>query len=183
MQAWYAVRYPGRSPYRLYALSNIGSLGALVTYPFVFEPALDLPTQGSLWSVVFIGFGLCCAALAVAVSRLSPAAGIGGEQAGLPSESPGWRNRQHWVWMPALASVMLLAVTQHVCQDIVVIPFLWIAPLSLYLLSFIICFDRESWYRPRLFAWMGFLLVAWVAALNLRYDIDSLLQNLSLIHI
>lgn len=177
VQAWYAVRYPGRSPYRLYALSNIGSLGALVTYPFVFEPALDLPTQGSLWSGVFIGFGLCCAALAVAVSRLSPAAGIGGEQAGLPSESPGWRNRQHWVWMPALASVMLLAVTQHVCQDIVVIPFLWIAPLSLYLLSFIICFDRESWYRPRLFAWMGFLLVAWVAALNLRYDIDSLLQN------
>ena len=180
VQAWYAVRYPGRSPYRLYALSNIGSLGALVTYPFVFEPALDLPTQGALWSVVFLGFGLCCATLAVAVSRLSRVsnpAELASDQAALASTSPTWRDRRHWLWMPALASVMLLAVTQHVCQDIVVVPFLWIAPLSLYLLSFIICFDRESWYRPRLFAWLGFLSVAWVSALILRYDIDALLEN------
>ncbi|HIN95835.1 MAG TPA: hypothetical protein EYN03_09330 [Planctomycetes bacterium] len=180
VQAWYAVRYPGRSPYRLYALSNIGSLGALVTYPFVFEPALDLPTQGALWSVVFLGFGLCCATLAVAVSRLSRVsnpAEVASDQAALASTSPTWRDRRHWLWMPALASVMLLAVTQHVCQDIVVVPFLWIAPLSLYLLSFIICFDRESWYRPRLFAWLGFLSVAWVSALILRYDIDALLEN------
>ena len=69
VQAWYAMHYSGRSPYRLYALSNIGSLGALVTYPFVFEPAFDLPTQGSLWSVVFVGFGTCCAVLAVMVYR------------------------------------------------------------------------------------------------------------------
>ncbi|MEC9005269.1 MAG: fused MFS/spermidine synthase [Planctomycetota bacterium] len=187
VQAWYAMHYSGRSPYRLYALSNIGSLGALVTYPFVFEPAFDLPTQGNLWSVVFVGFGTCCAVLAVMVSRgVSSPSGEGdettaGEVSPEATVRPPWKEQGHWLWMPALASVMLLAVTQHVCQQIVVMPFLWIAPLGLYLLSFIICFDRESWYLPRVFAWAVFLSISWIAALMLRYDIDAMLQNVGVV--
>jgi spermidine synthase len=184
VQAWYAMHYSGRSPYRLYALSNIGSLGALVTYPFVFEPAFDLPTQGNLWSVVFIAFAACCALLAVMVGRggsLTSQAGREATSGEVPQSAttrPRWKDQGHWLWMPALASVMLLAVTQHVCQEIVVMPFLWIAPLGLYLLSFVICFDRESWYQPRVFAWAVFLSIAWVAALMLRYDIDAMLQKI-----
>ncbi|MEO2023342.1 MAG: hypothetical protein ABGX05_16085, partial [Pirellulaceae bacterium] len=183
VQAWYAMHYSGRSPYRLYALSNIGSLGALVTYPFVFEPAFDLPTQGNLWSVVFVAFGTCCGLLAVMVGRGGSSISqedheaAAGEVPQATPARPRWTDQGHWLWMPALASVMLLAVTQHVCQEIVVMPFLWIAPLALYLLSFIICFDREAWYQPRVFAWAVFLSVTWVAALMLRYDIDAFLQK------
>ncbi|HIA18565.1 MAG TPA: hypothetical protein EYN70_03950, partial [Planctomycetaceae bacterium] len=183
VQAWYALRYPGRSPYRLYALSNVGSLGALVTYPFLFEPAFDLSTQGTLWSCVFVTFGICCGLLAVSISRKGNSAEsvVEGDSTGKKSrlaESPPLKmDRWNWVWMPALASLMLLAITQHVCQEVVVIPFLWIAPLSLYLLSFIICFDRETWYRPRVYAWLTFLAVSWVAAVMLRYEIDAVLEK------
>ena len=183
VQAWYAFRYPGRSPYRLYALSNVGSLGALLTYPFLFEPAFDLVTQGALWSVVFVAFGICCALLAVFISRKGLSAetvveeGTAGKRSRQAKSSPLKRDRWNWIWMPALASLMLLAITQHVCQQVVVIPFLWIAPLSLYLLSFIICFDRETWYRPRVYAWLTFLAVSWVAAVMLRHEIDAVLKK------
>ena len=65
---------------------------------------------------------------------------------------PCWRDRLAWLGLPALASVMLLATTNHVCQDVAVIPFLWVAPLALYLLSFIISFDHASWYWRRPYA-------------------------------
>ncbi|HEY1783971.1 MAG TPA: fused MFS/spermidine synthase, partial [Pirellulales bacterium] len=63
--------------------------------------------------------------------------------------TPTWRDRLAWLGLPALASMMLLATTNHVCQDVAVIPFLWVAPLGLYLLSFIICFDHPGWYWRR----------------------------------
>ncbi len=156
VQVWYARVYPGRVPYRLYALSNVGSLAALLSYPVLIETRWDVIVQAYIWSFAYAGFALLmliCAILswqqAQAVTSMSMA---GGARVGVPS--PRALRRALWVALPALASAMLLSTTNHVCQDVAVIPFLWVVPLSLYLLSFIITFDHPRWYaRP----WWGAL--------------------------
>lgn len=153
VQAWLSYQDGSDRVYRLYALSNAGSLSALLSYPFVVEPFLSVTHQTFGWSLLFCGFVLIQGLLAIGLLRVEsqpaePAIAVrshGGEVI------HGWR-RIAWVLLPALASAMLLVTTQHVCQDVAVIPFLWILPLSLYLLSFIICFDSPQWYRPRLIA-------------------------------
>ena len=165
VQAWFGGAYPGRSPYRLYALSNVGSLAALLSYPFVFEPAFDLAIQSSLWSGAFIVYAVLCAALLACVWQLAanrPAAA--GAACAVQAAGPSWLDRLRWVALPACASLMLLAATNHICQDVAVAPFLWVAPLSLYLLSFIICFDHSRWYVRRLWAALAvvsLVLAAW----------------------
>ncbi len=147
LQAWFAQRMPSGSPYRLYALSNVGSLAALISYPFVVEALLTTTAQGQVWSAMFAVFVLLC--VGVATGQFWSASGPVEQK---PAESdvtapaPAWRQCAGWIALPAFASMLLLTTTNHVCQDIAVIPFLWIAPLSLYLLTFIICFDREQWY-------------------------------------
>jgi hypothetical protein len=147
VQAWFNIRFPGRSPYRLYALSNVGSLTALLTYPFLFEPAFDLPKQATLWSVAFaIYVALCVANLACLWNYRRHALNTVSDE---PDRVPTATNRICWLLLPACASLMLLAGTNYICQDVAAVPFLWVMPLSLYLLSFIICFDHDRWYiRP-----------------------------------
>lgn len=147
VQAWFSQQLPGMSPYRLYALSNFGSLAALISYPFLVEPQLTSRAQGATWSVGFCIFALASAYLAsrLAGPRVVAEAGT----AKTTGAAPTWSSRLLWVCLPALASVTLLAATNHLCQDIAVVPFMWIAPLSIYLLTFIVCFDRESWYSRR----------------------------------
>ena len=172
VQAWFSRSSPGRSPYRLYALSNIGSLVALLSYPFFFEPALALRQQSVLWSGAFVLYSaLCLASLAClwqlrhrqpAMRRpmiwLLPPRGVG---------PPQWFDRMAWIALPACASLMLLAATHHICQDVAVVPFLWILPLTLYLLSFIITFDHERWYsRP---AWTLVALAVLLAVAGVDY--------------
>jgi spermidine synthase len=168
MQVWFARVYPDRSPYRLYALSNAGSLGALLTYPFLVEPALTTRTQGIVWSALFVLFAACCGWLTIRLWRagLLPTLPTTDSAATQPDggDKPTWRQRAAWLWWPALSCVLLMAVTNHLCQDLAVVPLLWIAPLSVYLLSFIICFDREAWYHRR-----GFALAAALAVLVLSY--------------
>jgi len=164
IQAWFSLDQKGRSPYRLYALSNVGSLAALLTYPFLVEPLLTTRDQGRIWSIGFCLFAVICGYLAARLwyakssdeETLSDASHVG--PAPTPSSLIGW------LLLPALASVMLLATTNHVCQDVAVIPFLWVAPLSLYLLTFIICFDRERWYSR---TWIAGLAIVSVVALCL----------------
>ena len=157
VQAWFNRVLPGRSPYRLYSLSNVGSLGALLTYPFLFEPWLTTAAQGAIWSVVFGGFVLLSGGLGIATLRAgAPQALRGGGSESKAKARPDDKpipldTRLAWLLLPALASMMLLAITNHVCQDVAVVPFLWVVPLSLYLLSFIICFDSTWWYRRRVF--------------------------------
>lgn len=163
VQTWFARVYAHRSPYRLYALSNIGSLVALLSYPFLVEPWLATGEQGRYWSLAFLVFGLATAGMLFMLKRLSTAAdsaenvaeepdSVTGRCEATSNVRPTWSDRAAWLLLPALGSVMLLAMTNHLCQDVAVVPFLWILPLSLYLLSFIICFDREAWYVPR---WFG----------------------------
>jgi len=160
VQAWFCRSFSGRSLCRLYALSNFGSLLALVGYPFYVEPRFAVGNQAWLWGLGFVAFavlcgvGAVCTALAGRTKRPAIETNrLAEEPAALdPSHVPSWRDRLAWLGLPALASMMLLATTNHVCQDVAVIPFLWVAPLGLYLLSFIICFDHPSWYWRRPYA-------------------------------
>jgi hypothetical protein len=221
VQAWFGRALPTRSPYRLYALSNVGSLGALLTYPFLFETTMTTSTQGSIWSVGFGLFAVLCGGLAITMGRTlvhhdpnlttapvhEVAERLAGESSdspkivpfpGLPHRSedlgqvpidsfsetaalaetvqaipPTLERRLAWLLLPALASVLLLAITNHVCQDVAVVPFLWVVPLSLYLLSFIICFDGELWYRRRLFAIGTILSLTLISVVQLKQVIED----------
>ncbi len=186
LQAWFSAAYPNRSPYRLYALSNLGSLIALLSYPFLFEPAFDVVTQARLWSWGFGAFALLCAVCAV---RALPALrdSVASLSANLAARS-SWPDRLRWVLLPACASLALLATTNHVTADVAVIPFLWVVPLSLYLLSFIVAFDHARWYRRRLFAGLTVVLCLALGCLDplrdaldaVRYDftfVDSLVLH------
>jgi hypothetical protein len=147
VQAWAARSAPGHSPYRLYALSNIGSLTALLSYPFLVEPHAGLRAQARIWTWAFALYSALAAA-GVLLDRRSPPAGPAGED----EEEPGPGLRSVWVLLPAAASALLLATTNQLGQDIAVLPFLWVLPLAVYLISFIIVFDRPAWYRPELVA-------------------------------
>ncbi len=169
VQAWFARVYHDRSPYRLYALSNVGSLLALISYPILMEPLFSTFVQGWIWSGSFVLYAALAIGLAASMWRQAGQASPPEE----PSDSApaktkkggklkqprnvataefkdvGWRDVAAWLLLPAFASLMLLAVTNHISQNIAVIPFLWVAPLCLYLISFIISFDRDQWYIPR----------------------------------
>ncbi|MBL9204242.1 MAG: fused MFS/spermidine synthase [Opitutaceae bacterium] len=155
LQTWFSLAHPGRSPYRLYALSNAGSLLALITYPFYFEWAFTRQTQSLLWSGGLLVFALVCGWAAWSIRSLEPALEQTREPAGegvQASPAVPFADRLFWVVFPAIASILLLATTNQLSQDIAVIPFLWVLPLSLYLLTFILCFDHPRWYRRGPFA-------------------------------
>ncbi len=169
MQEWFRRLHPGVAPYRLYALSNVGSLLALISFPFVFEPAFTRKAQAEIWSWSFGAFILMCAVCAARLWRTNPVAIPAREPGEAPAEPspalPPAGTLAMWFALPACASVLLLATTNKMCQDVAVIPFLWILPLSLYLLTFIICFDKPSWYRrgPLTLAMIpALIVVCWV---------------------
>src|SRR5262249_5618587 len=144
---WYASIYSGSSVYRLYALSNLGSLLALLTYPFVVEPTLALRTQANYWSGLYAAFALGMLLCALPLrSELAPA-----RAAAEGSEEPDLGSKVLWIALAACASALLYGATSQMTQDVAPIPFLWILPLALYLLSFIICFDGDRWYRRGIF--------------------------------
>jgi hypothetical protein len=149
VQAWFSRAYPERSPYRLYALSNGGSLAALLSYPLLFEPAWSLGTQSRAWMWMFLAFAALYAVGTIAAARLDPTRIPEPEGGGIREAPPALRRVVLWLILPAFASWMLLAMTRRLCQDVAVVPLLWILPLAAYLLSFILSFDRPRWYKPR----------------------------------
>lgn len=148
VQHWWG-RARDEAPYRLYALSNLGSLLGLLSYPFVFEVFVPLRAQAYTWSLAYLAFALGIAALAWRARRLDaqPAAAAGAV-APQPSAPPARGEQLLWFALPACASVLLLAVTNQLSQEVAVVPLLWVVPLSVYLVSFILCFDSDRWY-PR----------------------------------
>jgi hypothetical protein len=136
-------------PYRLFALSNAGSMIALLSYPVVVEPFFAVRRQAIGWSVGFLAFCLLCATAALRSRRDESGRMDAAAEEG--DEDPGWGTRTLWMALAACASTMLLAVTNHLTQNVAAIPFLWVLPLSLYLLSFILCFSREGRYHRRIY--------------------------------
>jgi hypothetical protein len=153
LQAWYLRTYEGAVPYRLFALSNLGSMLALLSYPFVIEPRIALSRQAFFWSIGYAAFVLACLFAAWRSSSLPP------HPQPSPDRKEGDSSPVHptlaqqilWTALAACASILLLAVTSHLTQNIAPIPLLWIAPLSLYLLSFILSFESDRIYNPAIF--------------------------------
>lgn len=155
VQVWFSRASRGGAPWRLYALSNLGSLAALISYPFFFEVKWDVLEQTTLWSFAFGSFAVLSLLLVWRDRKLAPEHAEPEDplaEAPPAGHAPTWWRRVLWLVLPALASVLLLATTNHVCQDVAVVPFLWVIPLSLYLLTFIICFEHERWYQPVLWS-------------------------------
>jgi len=182
VQAWFARVYHERSPYRLYALSNLGSLLGLISYPFLVEPSLTTQGQGVVWSLAFGVYVVLCGVIALQLGRLrlpaepvpkpSPASGRGAAAA------LSWSTVACWIALPALASALLMSITNHVCQNVAVVPLLWIVPLTLYLVTFIICFDKERWYVRRWFAAAAILAVLAASYLVLFRYLDKLFESM-----
>lgn len=183
--AWFASQFPGRSPWRLYALSNLGSLLALLTYPVVVETQLSLSAQGVVWSTGFGLYALFCVACAwrrgAQRSEAVPAAAANAADAphvdAAGAAAPTRRDMAMWLGLSCVGSVLLLATTSQMCQDLAVVPMLWIMPLAIYLVTFIICFDREHWYRRGIYAVaMAICALAVNAALHARMALPVLVQ-------
>ena len=162
VQVWFSRIFPGRSPYRLYVLSNFGSLLALLSYPLAFEPALDLPVQSGLWSGAFALYAMLCVGCAMWAWRHGRAEPPVTEA----SQRVGWTRWTLWLLLPACASVVLLAATNHACQDVAVVPLLWVAPLAVYLLSLMVCFDHPRWYVRGLWSALAAIAVPLVACID-----------------
>ncbi|MBI5281385.1 MAG: fused MFS/spermidine synthase [Candidatus Solibacter usitatus] len=146
VQAWYAQAHPGKTPYRLYALSNAGSMLALLSYPPLVEPYLTLKQQAWVWSAGFAAFAALCLVTGWRSCRGTVQPEENGEVEAPPA-GPGGRDFALWAMLAMCPSTLLLALTSHMSMDLAPIPFLWVLPLALYLLSFILCFDSEGWYR------------------------------------
>jgi len=189
LQSWFARIAPGRSPYRLYAISNAGSLLGLLSYPFLVEPNLGLTQQTFVWSAGFGLFAIGCAVCGfqawassggrgsfraaspgstdptAMVDSVSPAVEIAlpGERgsAGASPSPTSSVDRLLWLLLPACGSLLLVGTTNQLTQDVAAGPFLWVIPLSLYLVTFILCFESDRWYRRPVW------IAAFAAAANL----------------
>eukprot|EP01041_Mallomonas_annulata_P019371 gene19371-38677_t len=144
MQAWYARSFvsQGVQPYRLYALSNLASMLALLSYPVLVEPMLAVKPQAWIWSTGYALFVLVCVATAAYTVRRQNDA-TAPVQPLEDAPHPGWRECLMWVGLAATASMLLLAITRHLTQDVAPVPFLWVLPLALYLITFIIAFQEK----------------------------------------
>lgn len=151
IQAWYVQANPGKIPYRLFALSNLGSMLALLTYPPLVEPNLALRNQGVIWSVGFGVFAALCIFTGWRSQARAAEVKAVEEETGPDEPKPSLKRYLFWIGLAAGPSMLLLAVTSHMSMDIAPIPFLWILPLAIYLLSFILCFDAEGWYKRTFF--------------------------------
>jgi hypothetical protein len=164
VQAWYWQRHGARAPYRLFALSNSASLLALLAYPVAIEPWISTPGQSWGWSALYGTFVVLCACTGYASVRNKRYGAIGpigdaepvrrfaeGADGG-PAAAPSVTGAQCLAWLlpSAIGSCLLLAVTNHITQNVAAVPFLWLLPLALYLITFIIAFDRPRWYARRL---------------------------------
>jgi hypothetical protein len=167
IQYWFARSGTGGSVFRLYALSNVGSFLALLSFPYVFEPLFELTQLGRYWTWGFWVFALLCATVTLHVLR------VGRAPAAKPTATdtstvdvlaqPTLMRRLRWIVLPALASLAFISTTDHVSHNIAPEPRLWIAALALYLLTFIVCFDHPRWYRRAWISVLGLLAIVFVA--------------------
>jgi len=148
VQAWYARSHAGAVPYRLFALSNLGSMIALLSYPPLVEPFLSTRNQAYVWSGAFVLFVVLCCMVALRSSEFPSLASAKAEDNDAP---PTMGLKLFWIALAACPSMLMLAVTTFLTQDVASIPFLWLVPLTIYLLSFILTFDASRWYARNLF--------------------------------
>lgn len=166
IQMWHGRR-EGASPYRLYALSNLASLLALISYPAVIEPFVTGRWQLWGWSAGFAVFAVFCGAAAMRASRYTRPVALQEKE----GATPGIGQQLLWVILSAIPSALLLAATNHLCQNVAAIPFLWVVPLVAYLLSLILCFDYDSPRRHQFFLWMTVPALVSMGYVSLHSDL------------
>ena len=185
VQAWFARSFPAGTVYRLFALSNLASLLALVAYPPLIEPEITLEWQSYALSALYVVFAGLCVASAWNAARHPASLSPSGVSESNSENPPAFSDYALWLVLSALGSLMLLSTTSHITQNVASIPFLWIVPLVIYLLSFILVFDiggahrQSGWYSrawglPLLFGLLGSMAYALYDNLgvwNIRYTI------------
>jgi SAM-dependent methyltransferase len=157
LQAWFVRARPGENPYRLFAVSNLASLLALLGYPFLVEPVFTAQQQVTLWSWMFAAFAVLCAVLAWRTPQGTATREVQGDRSSLKKGDIAY-----WLVLSATGSALLLAVTNHLTQNVASVPLLWLVPLTLYLATFVIAFEGKGWYRMQ---WIWSLLLAWLVGM------------------
>jgi spermidine synthase len=168
VQSWIARFRHGAVPYRLFSLSNLASIIGLLSYPFLVEPTLGLRRQFDFWAIGYVAFVVSIGLLmafrwklagqAVAVPGVQPDVAVSDDGAAHIS-APTNAARLTWVIFAACPSILFLAVTNQLTQDVAPVPFLWVLPLVLYLLTFAICFEYFDWLPRTAIRWLAVLFV------------------------
>jgi spermidine synthase len=184
LQHWWNKIFGGASPYRLYAVSNAGSLIGLLSYPFLIEPALRLSAQAWVWTCGYLAYAICFGICGWWTAKTKEDSGHEMEPAERERDQDdirplGWQRPALWMALAACASIQLLATTNFICQEVAVIPFFWVLPLSIYLASFILTFESGRWYSRGVFHTLFVGAVGWVIALSLPGTTHSYLAQLS----
>ena len=187
IQSYFARLHPRSDPYRLFALSNAASLLALVAYPLAIEPFVGTRMQAIGWSALFAVFVLLLVSLAWRVSRAEVQSNLALTPNPHPHPHPqadralnsdyvavhaelDARTQLRWIALSAAGSMLLLAVSNHITQNVASVPLLWILPLTLYLLTFILTFDGTGWYKRPVFAGPFFVMVIGMCYLLVEKD-------------
>jgi len=187
LQAWYVRRTGSSVPYRLFALSNFGSMLALLSFPFVVEPNIASPQQAYIWSAAYVAFAALCL-FAAWVSRnkseefkspeVAAATVVESSTAALASR-PTIGQLALWISLAACASTLLVSITNHMSQNVAPIPLLWVVPLAIYLLTFILAFESDKIYQRWIFlpwvapalGWMAYALYAGEGNFHIKFSI------------
>lgn len=164
VQRWLSLAKQQAIPYKLYSVSNIGSLLALVSYPFVIEPWISLPQQTMIWSCVYALLVVLFLVLITSLYKNHLTISSVKQEQEHTSERYSFITKGLWLLLSCIGVVLLVSTTNAMTQNVPPMPFLWLLPLSLYLLTFIICFHSPRWYVR--WYWLAvFILSAFVAML------------------
>jgi len=147
LQSWFSRLGHGSRAYRLYAVSNLGSLLGLLSFPLILEPTLGLTTQGRLWAALFCIFATVCMLCGREAGKLSKSVVQNNEEGPQDSAPVNRVKSLLWFLLAMCASSLLLATTNMLCEEVITVPFLWVLPLAIYLITFIVCFDHPRWYQ------------------------------------
>ena len=175
VQSWVARTPWGAQVYRYFSLSNLASLVSLLAYPVLIEPHSALLQQARGWSIGYALFVLlCCGTAGYMARRWSASAGlpVSAAIAAPPPPAPRTGDYLLWLALPALGSWLLVAITNHITQNVAAIPFLWVLPLVVYLLSFVLCFESDRWYRRPLCLPLAAFMLA-LCAFGLQHRVGS----------
>ncbi|MFZ4807620.1 MAG: spermidine synthase [Hyphomicrobiaceae bacterium] len=161
LQAWFAATgHPhGRDPYFLYAASNLGSFIALLGYPFLLEPVFGLSQLSRLWTIGFVLLALAIAGCFMLVRRSPLSATVRAVPAETADVAPTWQHRLGWTGLALVPAGLLTAITTHIATDIASAPLIWVIPLSLYLLTFVLVFRERLWVPRWVLLWLHVLAV------------------------
>jgi hypothetical protein len=187
IQSYFTRLQPGRNPYRLFALSNAASLAALVAYPTVIEPFVGTRYQAYGWSTAFALYAVLLCALAWRVSNAAAPPALALDLSGSQSDestpktasAPTRFDQGKWIALSAVGSMLLLSVSNHITQNVASVPLLWVLPLTLYLLTFILTFDGRGWYRRQYYVGPFFVLAIGMSYLlvDKTYQFDLVVQT------